>query len=97
MQVQLPSAASAHWPFSTMQSAPGGQKGTIRHEPPHVAPPHWGVGVARGDGWTGTQSQLPFALVVHRPCSSMPSSDPLQMRPSGQGIGGLMTQVPPHG
>ena len=104
MHAQLPSAAGAHSPFSANcgQTSPGGQGGMNRHEPPHITPPHWGVGVARGDGWTGTQSQLPFAPAVHCPISStglpeLLSPDSLQSRPCGHGNGGWTTQLPPHG
>jgi hypothetical protein len=80
------------------QIFPGGQVGKITHGPPHIGPPHWGVGVARGVGGvgsTGTQSQLPFALSVHWPCSTG-MSGPSQILPSGHGNGMSMVHAPPH-
>jgi hypothetical protein len=69
--------------------------GKITHGPPHMGPPHWGVGVAGGVGSTGMQSQPPFAVVVHWP-SSTGMSGPAQISPGGQGKGIPMVHGPPH-
>lgn len=77
------------------QTSPGGHVGNTTHRPPHITSLHCGVGVAGAVGCTGTQSQLPSAVIVHCPCRSG-TSGPLHTLPSGHGNGKLTVQAPPQ-
>jgi hypothetical protein len=100
MHWHVPAASGAHCPWITNSisghACPGGQAGSITHGPPQAFPPHWGVGVSGGVGWSGTQSHVPLAPIAHCPCRTG-MSGPLQTWPAGHGTGTTTVHGPPHG
>jgi hypothetical protein len=65
---QVPESVVAHFPRSAKRAsghaAPGGQGAKMTQSPPHISPPHCGVGVGSADG---RHSQLPAAVISHCP------------------------------